>query len=362
MLDYISQMISIFMKHTNPNLRAALGAVSILLFFILLRKIFTRYIVTFILNRNSRSKFKLNDKLLLAFEKPLRALFLLFGSYLALRYLTLNPAIDYFINKVFRSFVIILLAWGIYDLAGNNSFLSDEMKENLKIDSILVPWFSKLSRFLIVALAIVLFAHEWNYDVNGFVAGLGLGGLAFALAAKDALANIFGGIVIIMEKPFLIGDWVSTPSVEGTVEEISFRSTRFRNIAQAQVTVPNSTLANEAISNLSRMGKRRVSFYLGLNKASSVDQIESLVKRIRSLITDHPDIHQDNITVAFENFKESSLDILITYFTKTTDWSEHLKIKEEINMRIMQVLNDEDVSLALPRRPLLLASESQIKE
>lgn len=362
MLENINKMTDIFMGHTSANIRSAIGAVAILLLFLLLRKIFTRYIFAFFLNLSSHSRFELNDKLLLAFERPLRALLLLIGIYFALRYLPLNQAIDVFVNKMLRSFIIVLIAWGLYDLAGNNSFLSDEMKEKLKIDSILIPWFTKITRFMIIALAIVLFAHEWNYDVNGFVAGLGLGGLAFALAAKDALANIFGGIVIIMEKPFSIGDSVSTPSVEGTVEDISFRSTRFRNIAQALVTVPNSTLANEAITNLSRMEKRRVSFYLGLNKVSSLDQLESALQRIRNLIATHPEVHSDNITVAFESFKESSLDILISYYTKTTDWNEHLKIKEEINIKIMHILDDENVPLALSVRPLLLTSDSKVKE
>lgn len=358
MLTYISKMTAVFMWYTNDYTRAALGAAGIFLLFLLLRKIFTRYIFGFILNLSSRSKFELNDKLLLAFERPLRTFFLLIGSYLALRYLPLNISADVLVTKMFRSIFIILITWGIYNLAGNNSFLSDEMKEKLKIDSILIPWFSKLGRFIVIALAIVLIAHEWNYDVNGFVAGLGLGGLAFALAAKDALANIFGGIVILMEKPFSIGDTVSTPTVEGTVEDISFRSTRFRNTAQALVTVPNSTLANEAISNLSRMEKRRVSFYLGLSKASSVAQIESAVQCIRSIISEHPEVYQENITVAFENLKESSLDLLITYFTKTTDWFQYLKIKEEINIQIIKALHEADVPLVY-NSALFLAGDSK---
>lgn len=361
MQDFFTRFFAYFLVHTSTNIRYFLGAAGIFLLFLLFRKIFTRYIFSFILNLRSRSKFELNDKLLLAFERPLRTFFLLIGAYLALRYLPLSIFADVFINKMFRSLLIILIAWGLYELAGNNSFFSDEMKEKLKIDSILIPWFSKLTRFIIVALAIVLFAHEWGFDVNGFVAGLGLGGLAFALAAKDVLANIFGGMVIIMEKPFTIGDTILTPSVEGTVEDISFRSTRFRNTAQALVTVPNSTLANEPISNLSRMEKRRVSFYLGLSKASSASQIENALQKIRSIINEHAEVHQDNITVAFENLKEASLDLLITYFTKTTDWNEYLKIREEINMQIIQVLNEENLSFVLPG-PLPTAGQTKSKE
>ncbi|MFP3359363.1 mechanosensitive ion channel family protein, partial [Planococcus sp. SIMBA_143] len=127
-------------------------------------------------------------------------------------------------------------------------------KYNVKIDHILIPFFSKALRLIIVAIGISVIAQEFEYDINGFVAGLGIGGLAFALAAKDALANLFGGIIIITEKPFTIGDWIKTPSVEGTIEDISFRSTKVRTFAQALVTVPNATLSNEAITNWSKMG------------------------------------------------------------------------------------------------------------
>lgn len=357
MLEFISHIAALFMSYTNELARDIIGAAGIFLLFLLLRKIFTRYIFKFVLNLCSRSKFKLNDKLLLAFEKPLRSFFLIFGGYLAMKFLPLGPAADLFINKLFRSFFILLIAWGIYNLAGNNSFLSDEIKEKLKLDSILIPWFTKLGRFIIIALAIVLFAHEWGYDVNGFIAGLGLGGLALALAAKDVLANIFGGIVIIMEKPFSIGDTVSTASVEGTVEDISFRSTLFRNTAQALVTVPNSKLVTEAISNLSRMGKRRVSFTLGLNKASSAAQMGTAIQRIRETLSKREDIYQDSITVVFDSFKDSSLELLITYFTKTTDWSEHLQVKEDINLQIMQIVQDEELALVLTS-PISAAASS----
>ncbi len=347
MPEYASHIMNIYMQNTSTSIRAVIGAVSIILAFLLLRRLFTTLIIKITFLSNS----KLADNLIRAFEKPLRNLFVVIGIYLALRYLPLSIAQDLFIYKVFRSFFIFLIFWGVYDLAGTNSVLSDEVKEKLKFDNILISLFSKLSRFLLIALAVVLIAHEWDYDVNGFVAGLGLGGLAFALAAKDALANIFGGIVIIMEKPFLIGDWILTPSVEGTVEDISFRSTRVRTFAQALVTVPNSTLANQAITNWSKMGKRRVSFYLALNYTTPVAKLEIALERIRGLLNNHEEIHQDSIRVALENLKESNLDILIQYFTKTTDSLEHLKIKEELNLKIIQILHDEEIFVGLISLP-----------
>jgi hypothetical protein len=149
-------------------------------------------------------------------------------------------------------------------------------------------------------------ANEWGYDVNGFIAGLGLGGLALALAAQNALANLFGGLIIILEKPFSIGDWIATPSVEGTVETITFRSTLIRGFDQAVITVPNATLANEPITNHTRMGKRRIFYYLGLSYATTGQEMETCVKRIRQMLNDHPDIHKETIMVNFESFGHDS--------------------------------------------------------
>jgi len=265
-------------------------------------------------------------------------------------YLPLSASLDIFISQFFRSLLIMILAWGASDIAGTDSVLSLEFKEKLQLDSILVAFFLKVVKFIIYALAIVLIAHEWDYDVNGFIAGLGLGGLAFALAAKDALANIFGGIVIIMEKPFSIGDWVQTPDVEGTVEEISFRSTRFRTVTQALVTVPNSNLANKPITNLSRMGKRQVKFTLSIDYAGPRDKIEQFIQEIRNLLKSNPAIHPQTILVYLENINVNSLDILFYFFTNTTNWEEYLTVKENINYQIMDIMAEKKLPLASPGR------------
>ncbi len=353
-MEWLFSSYNYFMQLIPSNLRAGIIALIIFIFFLLLGNILSKYIIKVISKLTSHGPSNLNNKIAQSFQKPLRYFIVILGTYWALKYLSLSAAQNIFIDKVFRSTIIILIAWGFYELVGIHSAISDEFKAKFKIDDILIPFFSKVIRFIIIALAIVLFASEWNYDINGFIAGLGLGGLAFAFAAKDALANIFGGIVIIMEKPFSIGDWVSTPSVEGSVESISFRSTRFRTSSQALVTVPNSTLANEAITNWSRMGKRRVSFYLGLNYATPAEKIESAVDKITQLLTDNPGILGDNILVSFENFKESSLDILVQYFTKTTDMAENLKVREEINLKIMRLLQEEGISIAFPSHSIYI--------
>jgi MscS family membrane protein len=165
---------------------------------------------------------------------------------------------------------------------------------------------------------------------------------------------MFGGMVIFLDKPFTIGDWISTPSVEGTVEDITFRSTKIRTFAHALVTVPNATLANEPITNWSRMGKRRITFHLGVTYTTSRSKLEKCVQAIRAMLEEHPGIHKETIFVYFERFNESSLDIFLYFFTNTTDWKEYLSIREDVNFKIMQILEQEGVSVAFPSRSIYI--------
>jgi MscS family membrane protein len=203
----------------SETVKSALVSVLILLGFWFLRKAFTRYFFGWIMRIASRTETNIDEKILKAFYKPFQALFLIAGLYLALLYLPLNQVQNDFISQLFRSGIVIVITWGIYALLGADSLLSQEIKEKYNISDILLVFLSRVVRFVLIALALVIIVQEWDYEVNGFIAGLGLGGLAFALAAQDMLANIFGGIIIVVEKPFSIGDWIATPSVEGIVEE-----------------------------------------------------------------------------------------------------------------------------------------------
>ncbi len=329
-------------------------AVGIFFVFLLLRKIFAKYFFNLILKFSHKTKTSLDDKILLAFKKPLQFLFIIVGFYFALSYLDLTPAQDLLLLRFFRSFMLIFLAAGFYNLADGESALFDEAKEKfgVEIDRILIPFLSTIMRFAIIVLIITIIAGEWGFDVNAFITGLGLGGLAFALAAKDTIGNIFGGIIIITDKPFSIGDWIYTPSVEGTVEDISFRSTRVRTFAQALVTVPNSTLANQPITNWTRMGKRRITFNLGVTYTTPRDKLIKCLENIRNMLKNHPAIHQETIFVRFDQFSESSLDIFLYFFTHTTKWDEYLEVREDVNLKIMEILENEGVSAAFPSRSI----------
>ncbi|HCF51298.1 MAG TPA: mechanosensitive ion channel protein [Syntrophomonas sp.] len=346
---------------TYQIVQSAVIALLILLGFYILGKIVKKRVFPWLEGIAQKSGNDYDDKLLAAFYRPAEWLILLTGIYCALRYLPLSAAADTLILNLFRSLIIILIAWGLYALAETDSPLSQELQRKFNLDGIIISFFSKIARFVLLSLVIVVIAQEWGYDVNGFIAGLGLGGLAFALAAKDVLANVFGGIVIILEKPFVSGDWITTSTTDGIVETITFRTTRIRAFDESLILVPNATLANEAITNNSRRGKRRVSFYLQITYDATRWQVQQCVSRIKTLLENHPEVHPETIMVFLENFNDSSLDIKVYFFTVTTVWAEHLAVREDINLRIMEILEDLGVSFAFPSHSIYIENTPPAK-
>lgn len=345
---------------TDYDMLKNLGiSVGIVIAFILFRNLFTKYVFQLIVKLARKTPTEILTQICLSFERPLGWAFIIVGLYVAMDYFPFIEQHNALFLKFLRSMVIVLITWGLFNLSSPTTgiLVSVNEKMNNKIDLILLPFISRTIRVILIAISISIIGQEFDYDVNGLVAGLGLGGLAFALAAKEAVGNLIGGIVIVTEKPFSIGDWILTPSVEGTVEDINFRSTKIRTFSQALVTVPNSTLANEPITNWSRMGKRRITFHLGLNYRTTKDQIQRVVTRVEALLKNHQDIHPDTIMVAFDHYNESSLDILLYFFTNSTVWAEHLKIKHEINLEIMGILEEEGVEVAFPSRTIYVTPQ-----
>lgn len=341
-------MISLLTNYVWTNI---ILSVIVFLCCLLLRKWFTSYIFKLILTYIQKKKIDVATTILLAFEKPVRWSFVVVGIQLALLFLPYNLISSEWENKFIRSSFIFLTTWGVFNISNITSLLFPKLMHKLDInfDRIIVPFVTKLIKTLVLMLGFSIIAEEWGFNINGFITGLGLGGLAFALAAKETVSNLFGGIVIITEKPFTMNDWIKTPSVEGTVEDITFRSTKIRTFAQALVTVPNATLANEPIINWSKMGKRQVSFYLTINLETKKESIQQVISEIKKLLHAHSDIHQETILVNFERFSENSFDIYIYYFTKITAFADYLNTKEDINYRIIDILDKADVAFSLPR-------------
>jgi MscS family membrane protein len=193
-------------------------------------------------------------------------------------------------------------------------------------------------------------------QITPFLASLGLVGMAFALAAKDTTSNFFGSIVLFADKPFRIGDWIQTPEVEGTIEEIGVRSTRVRTFAQALVAVPNGQLADSAILNWSEMGKRRIKMTLGVPYSTTSTQLRQILKEIRELLKNDADVDKKTIFVYFTEFQDSALGIFCYFFTKTTDWGHYMEVRERLNLDIMEIVEKNGSSFAFPSQSLYIES------
>ncbi|MDR5659040.1 mechanosensitive ion channel family protein [Serpentinicella sp. ANB-PHB4] len=332
---------------------------TIILAAIILRKIFTKVILKILLSITNKTKTNLDTQIVKAMENPLKSFFIIFGLFVALNSLELDPEYNLLTLQIFRSSIIILLTWGLFNVSDilSTVLLKTINKCEVEIEGIFIPLVSKGVKVVLIALSVSIIAGEWGFDVNGFIAGLGIGGLAFALAAQDTLSNVFGGFVLTIDKPFAIGDWICTPNLEGTVEEISFRSTKVRTFAHAIVHVPNSTLVNQPITNWSRMGKRRITFNLGVEYGTTINQIKNSIEQLKGMLEQHPGIHKETIFVNFDKFNESSLDIFIYCFTNTTVWGEFLEVKQDVNLKILEILNENGVSVAFPSRAIYMKEE-----
>lgn len=316
--------------------------IGITLLFYFFRKIFTKYLFVGIYRLSKKAPTELFESVLKAYERPLQWLFTIIGIQVAAHYFPgFNEDAPLFIHFV-RSSIIFLIFWGLYNLSGSTSalFLKLNEKYNKTIDEILIPILSKTVRVIIILIGLSVVAQEFNYDVNGFIAGLGIGGLAFALAAQDALKNMLGGFIIILEKPFSIGDWVYTKFAEGIVEEITFRSTKFRTFDQALITVPNSLLSNDSIMNWSKAGKRRVTQVLKLPATTEETKIKWMIENFKTHLQQDKDIHTNTITVTFDKYSDAGIEILIVYYTKTTDTKEFNEVKERINFEMKQLFEE----------------------
>ncbi|VBB09698.1 mechanosensitive ion channel mscs transmembrane-2 [Lucifera butyrica] len=361
----IVPVLNQFLKYafSYSHLYNLVVSVVILGIFVLFKNIFTNYIFKFLRRMTDKTKGMADEYLLTSFHDPLKNAIVLLGLYLAFKNY-LPSSYDYVLNKVLSSGVIILFANAVYKLVGFYAENETEIGRllNGKIDKILIPFFSKMIRFIIVALTFVVIASDWGYDVNGFVAGLGLGGLAFALAAKDLLANVFSGIVIIIDKPFSIGDWIKTNDVEGTVVDINFRSTKIRMFDQALVTVPNFNLVNASIINFTKRPTRRITFNLEVTYSTPSHKLQKGIERIEKLLLAHSNIDETSVVVKFDSFGGSALQIFVYFFTKTIVWADYLNTKQDINFGIMKIMEEEGISFAFPSTSVYLETPLKIKQ
>ena len=344
----------------DKNIDSYIYAILIFTFFQLFRVLF-RKIAYKIVQKTSNSY---DDEILDSIKRPVDFLFVVLGINIAKGVLYLSEDVNIFLDQSIRSAFIIILFWAfikvLNHLATHIHKITNRFGDKISVE--VANFVVKSIRLFIIIIGIIAVLQEWGFNVSGFLASLGLVGMAFALAAKDTAANLFGSLVIFTDKPFRVGDWIKTPDVEGTIETIGIRSTKVRTFAQALVTVPNASLANSPILNWSKMGKRRIKMNLGLTYDTKGVVVEKIIDDIKIMLAKHKDIHQDTIHVYFSAFGDSSLNIFCYYFTKTTHWGEFMKVREDTYLQIMKIVETNGSNFAYPTQTLHIEQNNNIVE
>jgi len=331
-------------------------ASAILVFSYLLRRVVTTNVFRLIQRLSARTESTLDDELAQTLQRPVAALIAVTGCVMALKVLKLSPETDrarFYLQSM--AFSVLGLWAALVTLSTILDHLQVVARRRELGVAAFMPWIKKTLITLILILGVLLAAQSLGADVKAFLAGLGIGGLAFALAAQETLANLFGSVVVAIDQPFRMGEFVQIGSFMGTVEDIGLRSTKLRTPQRTLIAIPNKTVAQEAINNFGRMPQRRVEMTIGVTYCSKPDQIEALLGDIRVLLRNTPGVHQDFIAVNFLTFGASSLDIQIIYFAADPDLLKAFSLREQINLAIMKLVAANGLSFAFPTQTIEFA-------
>ena len=287
---------------------------------------------------------------------PARFLIMALALTVAGRILALDAGASVLVERIIRSLVVLAVFLLLYSLIRITAFSPARMFAftGITIEDALLPFVRTTLQFLVLAFAVIIVIQVWGYDVSGLVAGLGLGGLAFSLAAQDTISNLFGFSMIVGDRPFVVGEFIKTPDVQGTVEHVGLRSTRIRQLDQALVTVPNSKLANSVILNWSRLGKRQIDFVLRLTYTATPEDIEQIMTDIRAMLAAREKVDRESIVVHFINFGETAFEVIVRCYINQPDWLAFTQEREQINFEIMRIVARDDQRIAFPGQTLYI--------
>lgn len=328
-----------------------------LIFQRLLAKVLTKFIYRFLKRYSTGVSF---ESLLELLKRPMVVSILLITLFIAFNHLSFPPAwklvgpekfgLRMVIYRTFEVAMVLSITWiilRIVDFFGLIFIYRASLTES-KTDDQLIPFVKEFVKILIAIFSVFfILGTVFNLNITSLIAGLGIGGLAIALAAKESLENLLGSFTIFLDKPFVIGDFVKIGSVQGNVERIGFRSTRIRTVDKTFVTVPNKKMVDSELDNISLRSFWRVRFDLGIVLETKEDQLKEILFQIRKYVSEHKLVINET-TIHFLDFSEYSLKIYVQYFINTTDWELFCQTKEEINFKIIEIIRKNGSDLAYP--------------
>ena len=297
--------------------------------------------------------------LLGSFAAPAAWLALTTGLYLALASLPWGSVpMRPFLLKFYRFAVILLLSWGMYGASSLTELLLTSSREEIRTSKTLRNVLVKVYKVVVVILGILMAAQELGLPVTGVITSAGLVGLTISLAAQDTASNLFGGVMILIERPFQIGDWIIVGDVEGSVEDISFRSTRVRALDNSVYILTNSNVCASTINNAAQRQKRLYRFTLGVEYSATRAQLEQLMADLRKMLADSPYTYEDSVLVELTGFGASSIDMLVSAYLRTADTVVFYRMQNDLNLSILDLVRQDGLDFAFPSTTVYLKQDT----
>ncbi|MFN4185985.1 MAG: mechanosensitive ion channel family protein [Hyphomonas sp.] len=323
---------------------------------ILLRGLFARTLVVWVTRWAAGSSTRIDDALVKAIATPLKIIPVVAGIYASIQVLNVDPVVELYASRIIQSIVTLTIFWSLSRASRMLEYVLSDVKRSLSGPA--VDWMIKALQFILVALGLGAVAQQWGIAVAPLLAGLGVFGIAVGLGAQDLFRNLISGLLIIGEKRFVPGEWILVDGVvEGTVVQINFRSTLVRRFDQSPVFVPNSKLADAAVTNFTRMTHRRIVWAVGVEYSTTVDQLKAIRQDIEDWLMKDDRIAKPpevSLFVRVDKFNASSIDFLIYTFTRTTNWGEWLKVKEEFAYAVMDIIARNGAAFAFPSQTIYM--------
>lgn len=335
----------------------------ILYAFVILRSLFSRFVISAMKRLVKKSSTNIDDLILDSIEGPIKLLPIIMGLFFGGQIIVgfdSDPAATYtvILQQTVKSLIAFAIFQALYNLVEPASKLFEKVDQYLT--DAMTSWLLKALKTIFVMLGAAAILEIWGIPVGPLIASLGLFGVAVALGAQDLFKNLIGGLSILMEKRFHTGDWVLVDGVvEGTVESIGFRSTVVRRFDKAPVFVPNDVLSNGAVTNFSEMTHRRIYWKIGVEYRTTIEQLREIRDGIETWVLENEEFASPEDVATFvriDSFNDSSIDIMLYCFTVTTDWGTWLRIKEDLAYAIKSIVEGAGSGFAFPSQSLYVES------
>lgn len=335
----------------------------IALFFWILIGLVIRSVTIFLLDKyalrfTQKTSTKWDDLVIREADKPISFVVMILFYLVTYTNLMLPVTVNFFLRTAFEVALLASLIWLLYGMINvlSEYLASVTAKTESTLDEQLVPLLRKTLKIFIVVIGVLFILQNKGINVTSVLAGLGIGGLAVALAARDTLANFFGSITIFADRPFRIGDWIKIGDMEGVVEEVGFRTTRVRTFYNSLVSVPNARVADSSIDNLGMRQFRRILTRLNLTYSTTPEQMEAFVEGLKAIVQANPHTRKDFFEIHFNDFGSHSLDVLFYVFLKVPSWSDELQQRHNIFLEILKMAKEVGVEFAFPTQTLHIDS------